>query len=162
MEVYIAARKGLKTSLSMLESYLSNKPDNKYVKTRIQIVNEKYSQFMNAYQNISEESSEIEIEVETISDKYFKLHEIVTDLCEDRNPKLEVPIMRENILNVKLPDIKLPTFSGDFLKWPQFRDTFVALISNNSALPNINKFHYLRSSLQGEAKALMETANNRG
>ena len=121
MEVYIAARKGLKTSLSMLESYLSNKPDNKYVKTRIQIVNEKYSQFMNAYQNISEESSEIEIEVETISDKYFKLHEIVIDLCGEIKPKTEVSIVRENTLNVKLHDIKLPTFSGDFLKWPQFR-----------------------------------------
>ena len=85
------------------------------------------------------------------------MHEIVTDLCEDRKSKLEVPIVKETTLNVKLPDIKQPTFSGDFLKWTQFRDTSVALISNNSALPNINKLHCLHSSLQGEAKALLET-----
>ena len=78
-------------------------------------------------------------------------------ICVERKPKSEVSIARENTLSVKLPDIKLPNFSGDFLKWPQFRDTFVALISNNSALSNINKFHYFRSSLQGEAKALLET-----
>ena len=47
-------------------------------------------------------------------------------------------------------------FSEDFLKWPQFRDNFVALISTNSALPKITKYHYFSSSLQGEVKALLE------
>ena len=96
---------------------------------------------------MTEESSEIEKEIEVLSDRFFKLHYTILDLCEERKPKPEVPIARETTLNVKLLDIKLPTFSGDFLKWPQFRDTFIALISNNCTLPNINKFHYPRSSL---------------
>ena len=91
MEVHIAARKGLKISLTMLESYLSNKPDHKHAKTRFQVVSEKYIQFIDAHQNISEDSSEIEVEVKKNSEKYFKLHKIVSELCEDRKPKLEEP-----------------------------------------------------------------------
>ena len=110
-------------------------------KTRLNVVREKYDGLINAYGNMTEESSEIEKEIEVLSDRFFKLYDTISDLCEERKPKLEVPISRETTLNVKLPDIKLPTFGGDFLKWPQFRNSFIALISNNSALPNINKFY---------------------
>ena len=77
---------------------------------------------------MTEERSEIEKEIEVILDRFFKLHDTILYLCEEGKPKPEVPIARKNTLNVKLPDIKLPTFSGDILKWPQLRDTFVSFV----------------------------------
>jgi hypothetical protein len=57
--------------------------------------------------------------------------------------------------HVKLPVIALPTFEGDACSWLHCRDTFEALIVNNTALTNVQKFHYLIASLQNEAKDLI-------
>ncbi|KOC58608.1 hypothetical protein WH47_05565 [Habropoda laboriosa] len=52
---------------------------------------------------------------------------------------------------VKLPTIELPTFDGTYNNWVKFRDTFESLIHNNPNLSNIEKFHYLNSSVKGNA-----------
>ncbi|XP_066260793.1 uncharacterized protein [Euwallacea similis] len=61
------------------------------------------------------------------------------------------------LAGVKLPVISLPTFSGDYKDWLGFRDTYVSLIHNNHSLNQIQKFHYLRASLQGVASQVLET-----
>lgn len=57
---------------------------------------------------------------------------------------------------VKLPTIKLPSFDGNYLKWLEFRDTFDSLINSNDSIPTINKFHYLRSALEGSATVVIK------
>ena len=57
--------------------------------------------------------------------------------------------------HIKLPTIALPTFEGDSCSWLHFRDTFEALIVNNTTLSNVQKFHYLIASLKNEAKDLI-------
>jgi len=54
--------------------------------------------------------------------------------------------------HIRLPTIALPTFEGNTCSWLYFRDTFEALIVNNPALSNVQKFHYLIASLKNEAK----------
>jgi hypothetical protein len=49
----------------------------------------------------------------------------------------------------------LPTFDGDSCSWLQYRDTFEALIVNNTTLSNVQKFHYFIASLNNEAKDLI-------
>jgi hypothetical protein len=61
-----------------------------------------------------------------------------------------------NNSHVKLPTITLPTFSGKVCDWQHFRDTFQALIVDNKQLSDIQRYHYLISSLQGEAKSLIQ------
>ena len=57
---------------------------------------------------------------------------------------------RHQIRKIKLPEIKLPEFDGSFDKWLTFRDTFVSLVHTNSSFSNIDKFHYLKSSIKIE------------
>nr|XP_049706139.1 uncharacterized protein LOC126056604 isoform X3 [Helicoverpa armigera] len=57
---------------------------------------------------------------------------------------------------VRLPKIDLPHFDGNYQCWLEFRDTFTSLIHNNASISNINKFHYLRASLQGTAASLIK------
>ncbi|XP_055591303.1 uncharacterized protein LOC129743346 [Uranotaenia lowii] len=52
---------------------------------------------------------------------------------------------------VKLPELKLPTFSGRIAEWITFRDTYKNLIHNDVGLSDIDKFTYLRTSLTGDA-----------
>ncbi|XP_071650743.1 uncharacterized protein [Temnothorax longispinosus] len=54
-----------------------------------------------------------------------------------------------------LPRIELPTFSGAYEQWPSFRDLFRSMIENDATLSKIEKLHYLRTSLKGEADQLV-------
>lgn len=57
---------------------------------------------------------------------------------------------------VKLPTIQLPKFTGLYDNWLEFRDTFSSLIHDNDNIDEINKFHYLRSSLEGSAAVVIQ------
>lgn len=56
-----------------------------------------------------------------------------------------------NLSNVKLPTITLPEFDEDYSKWLTFHDTFLSMIHSSSEISSVQKFHYLRAALQGEA-----------
>ncbi|XP_072400437.1 uncharacterized protein [Diabrotica undecimpunctata] len=53
--------------------------------------------------------------------------------------------------NIRLPTIDLPKFTGLFERWLEFRDLFLSLIHNSDHMEHIQKFHYLRASLEGSA-----------
>ncbi|XP_044762000.1 uncharacterized protein LOC123322913 [Coccinella septempunctata] len=48
----------------------------------------------------------------------------------------------------RLPDIPLPVFSGDYSSWPGFKDLFQSLVIQNTSISDVERLHYLRSSLQ--------------
>ncbi|KMQ87813.1 hypothetical protein RF55_12812 [Lasius niger] len=56
-----------------------------------------------------------------------------------------------------LPRIKLQQFSGAYADWPSFRDLFLSVIGENASISNIERFHYLRSCLQGPAEKLIRS-----
>ena len=51
----------------------------------------------------------------------------------------------------RLPKLTLPTFSGNPLQFQTFWDSFEAAVHNNNSLTGVQKFHYLRSQLVGDA-----------
>ena len=65
---------------------------------------------------------------------------------------------------MRLPDVKLPVFTGSMDSWLNFHDLFLSLVHSSADLSNIQKFYYLRSSLAGDALKLIQTitisANN--
>lgn len=52
---------------------------------------------------------------------------------------------------IRLPQITMPTFSGDYASWTAFYDMFVTLIHSNETLSNVQKLHYLKSNLRDKA-----------
>lgn len=52
---------------------------------------------------------------------------------------------------IRLPQINVPTFSGDYASWTAFHDMFVSLIHSNTTLSNVQKLHYLKSNLRDKA-----------
>ncbi|XP_045446913.1 uncharacterized protein LOC123655122 [Melitaea cinxia] len=58
---------------------------------------------------------------------------------------------------VKLPQIQLPSFFGAYEEWPSFHEMFISLIHNNHSLSAVQKLHYLKSSLKGEAEMLLRS-----
>lgn len=54
-----------------------------------------------------------------------------------------------------LPRITLPTFSGDYQLWRSFSDLFTSLIRDNSSLSTVEKMHYLKTCLSGDAARIV-------
>ena len=53
---------------------------------------------------------------------------------------------------IKLPRLTLNKFNGDLTEWTSFWDSFQSTIHLNNQLSKVDKFKYLISCLQGEAK----------
>ncbi|XP_053623554.1 uncharacterized protein LOC128682758 [Plodia interpunctella] len=91
-----------------------------------------------------------------------------TKLCDDKISDCSQPsaptVACGKLNNIKLPTIALPKFDGNYIKWLEFKDTFDSLINSNDSISSINKFHYLRACLEGNAavviKSLEFTSNN--
>ena len=64
-------------------------------------------------------------------------------------------VKSNNASNVKLPRLELPKFSGVLTEWQTFWEKFTALV-HDTDLPDVSKFSYLQSLLEGEAKAVLE------
>ncbi|XP_039307953.1 uncharacterized protein LOC105202487 [Solenopsis invicta] len=65
-------------------------------------------------------------------------------------------INQTNIPGVRLPIIELPRFKGDLSDWLKFRDIYKSIIHDNPNISNIQKFHYLMSSLEGSATQVID------
>ncbi|XP_026476692.1 uncharacterized protein LOC113382668 [Ctenocephalides felis] len=59
--------------------------------------------------------------------------------------------------SVKLPDIVLPKFNGEYSEWTAFIDIFNSLIHNNSKLAPVQKLHYLKGALTLSASELISS-----
>ncbi|XP_055522997.1 uncharacterized protein LOC129717176 [Wyeomyia smithii] len=101
---------------------------------------------------------EYEEAIRLVEEEYLEVKATLIAL----RPKTEVPFRRSVpeaepaavqpvMSKVKLPDIKLPSFTGKTKDWVTFRDTFRSLIYNNHQLDDVDKFTNLRSSVAYDA-----------
>ncbi|XP_055604819.1 uncharacterized protein LOC129753050 [Uranotaenia lowii] len=73
-----------------------------------------------------------------------------------QSTRLHDSSMHPTTEHVKLPQIKLQLFDGNVDEWLSFRDLYLSLIHTKADLPDIEKFHYLKGCLAGEAKKLVD------
>ncbi|XP_018365041.1 PREDICTED: uncharacterized protein LOC108762507 [Trachymyrmex cornetzi] len=57
----------------------------------------------------------------------------------------------------RLPRISLPKFTGKIAEWESFRNMFESLVACNVSLSKVQKFHYLKTSVTGEAAVLINS-----
>lgn len=69
--------------------------------------------------------------------------------------RFQASVVSPKPLGVKLPTIALPKFNGEFESWLGFRDTFKSLIHDNRSIGDVQKFHYLKASVVGEAEEVI-------
>lgn len=65
-------------------------------------------------------------------------------------------LMPAHSVHIPLPAIQLPIFSGAYRDWESFRDMFTSIIHLKKELSNVQKLHYLKSFLKGEAEQLLK------
>lgn len=67
------------------------------------------------------------------------------------------PITVRQSVPVTLPNISIPKFKGDYIEWPSFKDLFSSLIIGNTILSDVQRLHYLKANLGGEAEQLLRS-----
>ncbi|EZA55363.1 hypothetical protein X777_04816, partial [Ooceraea biroi] len=73
---------------------------------------------------------------------------ISSEETRDDNVEVVAPIKRRRI---KLPETPLPTFDGKYENWLSFKNAFHSMIGSQTDLTDIDKLHYLKSALVGDA-----------
>ncbi|GBM87213.1 hypothetical protein AVEN_88562-1, partial [Araneus ventricosus] len=62
--------------------------------------------------------------------------------------------------HIKLSDLPLPTFSGKFQEFENFKTQFMSVIGNNDSLNESQKLMYLKSALKNEAALIQSDQDN--
>jgi len=62
---------------------------------------------------------------------------------------------RSNYHRRSLSKISLPVFSGDYHTWRSFSDLFTSMVGENEDIINVEKMHYLKTCLIGDAGRLV-------
>ncbi|XP_055543240.1 uncharacterized protein LOC129728804 [Wyeomyia smithii] len=96
--------------------------------------------------------------------EYYEVKSVLLDKLKEleEHPPINASLRADDttqqptVEHVRLPQIKLQTFDGNIDEWLSFRDLYTSLIHWKADLPDVEKFHYLKGCLAGEAKALID------
>ncbi|XP_058811118.1 uncharacterized protein LOC131676009 [Topomyia yanbarensis] len=137
------------------------------VQVRIDSLDQLWADFASVQDDIEEieDRADGESEVEaTLSDEriqfqdlYFDLKASLVSKLSDRPPtaapsgsRFQAPLH-----SVRLPEINIPEFSGNPSEWIAFRDIFKSMIHTSLHLTPVQKMHYLKAALRGEAARIV-------
>ncbi|KAL0860883.1 hypothetical protein ABMA27_009420 [Loxostege sticticalis] len=145
-----------------------------YIETRLELLESNFISFKKNHLEIlelatSDERKDLQYFKEDFyyncEDDYLELKTLMKEHLEELTAKTEIVTKKceyESVnapikcsLRTKLPAIEIPSFSGNYNEWTSFYDLFKSLIHDNLELSDIQKYHYLKSNLKGEAELLL-------
>ncbi|XP_073963144.1 uncharacterized protein [Choristoneura fumiferana] len=141
-----------------------------YLEARLQCIEAYWQTFTAAHQKLVQATSREERgEMQYfLKEDYYGIEELYLVLQGDIKDALTTAVQMRGSSSidvtmvdavqqqVKLPAIHLPVFSNNYEEWPTFHDLFTSLVHNNPSLSKVQKLHYLKSSIAGEAAALLK------
>ncbi|XP_053686349.1 uncharacterized protein LOC128735892 [Sabethes cyaneus] len=137
------------------------------IKLRLDNLDEIWATFEEVQTDIESHEEHLQAEAhqmatrEKFESKYFRVKGAllakVPDTPHNANRDANQPPNASHLSGVKLPTITLPEFDGNYDQWLTFHDTFIALIHSSAEISTVQKFHYLRAAVKGEAAQLIES-----
>ena len=98
---------------------------------------------------------DLEAEIEENTQTLEEIDNIVFDL-QNRLQNPQVPrSISSSQSNTRLPKLTLPTFKGDVFEFPSYWELFQANVHNLTSLTDVQKFSYLKTTLEGEPATLI-------
>lgn len=138
-----------------------------YVRTRLEQLELNWTGFMSTHKSIiqsmtsAHESSNYFTEnIYELTEEMYINHKCDLRIILDRKKagsttSSEIVASAPSAPNIRLPKICIEKFSGTYEEWPTFKDMFCSLIHNNATLDDVQRMHYLKSLLCGEAEHLV-------
>lgn len=161
----IAAISKRRTTLKRKITNLTNLVvENKVDRTNAKLRLANLTVLFHAYEELHEELSELDPENEKLErirsdleNDFYSIASLVEDMPgaggsgNPTHPSFGHSTFVEKQRLLKLPVAELPKFNGDHNMWLSYRNTFVSMIDMRTDIDDLNKFLYLKSSLQGPA-----------
>lgn len=166
IKLLIQKRTSLKSQITNLANLIEKgKIDNATLKIRSARVTELYHAFEehNDELLILDPNDAHQAEFEAVQERYYTLARKIESVLNIANrSESSAGISSEDTRSddtatphkkrrIKLPEAQLPTFDGKFEGWLSFKNAFRHMIDSQSDLSDIDKLHYLKSALIGEA-----------
>ncbi|KAK9703784.1 Protein of unknown function (DUF1759) [Popillia japonica] len=161
------SRGRVKATLTRISTYLDSVSDRNnicQINERLSRVRALWNEFSNLQMKITEleDDRNNDVKADLFEDNYFNTIAKAVELLlcyavNDPSHSQEDILNNQNavyhyhVAHLLMSQISLPSFSGEFDEWLPFCQVFDSLVTSNKSLSIIHKFHYLKSSLKGEA-----------
>lgn len=167
-EQLVAARANFKGRVRQFSNYLSRYDPSVSSPSELKVRLQRFEQLFDKY-------DQVQVELELLQEEQYKDREQFEDLYfpilanardfiyqseqpqEVQPPQAEHNQTQSDISKPILPKIELPRFSGRIEDWNTFIELFNSLVDSNSAIPLIQKHHYLRLALSGTAAKILDS-----
>jgi hypothetical protein len=152
-----------KSAFTRLEKFIDNyeadpKPEQLIV--RLKLTNENWERYNNAQEGLEEvgHDSIDPQQRDDMEERYCHITGFIQTKLKELEIKEgpEVNANLEPVARAKLPQLSIPKFSGNLQDWVTFKDTFLSIVGDSTNIPNIQKFHYLLSAINGDAKRVIQ------
>lgn len=163
----IKHRVSIKSTIQVINEYVKNfNPaihSSRQLQIRLTKLNECIDLFNEAQQSIADldQGHDEERERLKFEDECLTLKATMEDLIAKNTPTEIVNTSHSSHSStgdsLRLPTIQPPTFNGNLEDWPSFFDTFNALFHNNATLNDVQRLHYLKTSVCGPAADIIKT-----
>ncbi|CAG7821478.1 unnamed protein product [Allacma fusca] len=148
------SQKAIKGKFTKIETDLNNQNNAKLSQVRHDALLSSLNNYWTQIETIHEHLFPFLADAAT-EDAQNQEYNVMYDRHRDLLEQLEMlkPSAAPNTtkVKVKLPDLEVPSFSGELENWNSFHDLFVAAVHNRSHLPDSQKLQYLKSSLKNGA-----------
>lgn len=159
-----------RTYLKSQITNLSNLVDKgKISGTALRLRSARLTELHHAYEGYNEElamldSSDAHVEeFENLQERFYALASKIEDILsaagtssagssvshDEARSNDDVSMIKKR--RIKLPEASLPTFDGRFEGWLSFKNAFQNMIGSQADLSDVDKLHYLKSALTGDA-----------
>ncbi|XP_045493460.1 uncharacterized protein LOC123692730 [Colias croceus] len=178
MESYIKVQSNIYERITKARSNFKKSPKERlsndaYLSTRLDALEELWSQFLQTHTQIIQVSESDKLNATTYvkADTYGNCEEQYIDYkYELREARANLTVKStyvhhaadgsttatdSNQQGFKLPKIAIPHFSGKYTEWTSFRDLFLSLVHSNPTLDDVQRLHYLKCQLTGEAERFL-------
>ncbi|XP_018317370.1 uncharacterized protein [Mycetomoellerius zeteki] len=149
---------------------VSNARSRHLVSTRLEILEANWAKFQTAHElcqmsleNLHEEAYIKHRTYERCQEFYIQARATLLEQQEtvdasnssSRRSDTIIPEARPGGFRMRLPKINLPSFAGDYNAWRSFHDLFTTMVVDNNDLMNVERMHYLKTCLKGDAARLV-------
>ena len=113
-------------------------------------------------QQLMEEDDELDVDVDEAADVLLAAEREVK-WCQARIKEFQPPspsaaaAPSSGNLTTKLPNLTLPSFSGEYTQWVSFWDQFTTLVDSKRDITNVEKLSYLKLALKGDAAQIVSS-----
>ncbi|KAL4154334.1 hypothetical protein QTP88_000213 [Uroleucon formosanum] len=166
----IKKRNSIKSSIETINNYIETfNPSTqsiRQVSTRLTKLNELMEKLSSVQDDIIDLGEEYEQEQDDENERlhaennYYTLKSVMEELVAKQTDDNLTNVASTSHLSVgdsvRLPTIQPPVFNGKLEDWSSFIDTFNALFHNNTALNDVQRLHYLKTSVSGTASDIIK------